>query len=203
MLPISSPDGRCVQVEVDGEGRWGGATATRSCCPTESGSRGDRPLPRARRAVEDHRRAPDLRQPRPRVRGPDAAGALVLHEAADDTERAPATRVDGPRRPIPQLRGRAGRRDREAMKGVADREGARSRRRVHVCERRRHARFPPRRPRSDAASQGPRRVSPARPRPSRRGGRPDRPVAADVRQRRGRARGYGGRPRVPGGVPGG
>ena len=73
---------------------------------------------------------------------------------------------------------------------------------LHLRERRRHARLPPRRPRRDAARQGSGRLPPARARARARGGvRPDRLHAAHVSERRGRAGGDGGRPALPGRLP--
>ena len=60
----------------------------------------------------------------------DAAGAVVLHEAADDAERAPRPMPTAARRALPQLRGRARRRHRPADEGRARGRGARLRRRA-------------------------------------------------------------------------
>ena len=203
MLPICSPD----RPLRSGRGRRRGAlgrVSRRRDRPLRRRAHpgGDGALPRAREPVQDPRRAPDLRQPRARVRRADAARALVLHEAADDPERASPAGADGEGRALPQLRGRA-RGDRgRADEGRADRAGARLRRRLHLRQRHRHARLPSRRPRRHAAGEGPRRLPPARAGARAGGGvRPHRLHAAHVPQRRGRAGSDGRRPAVHGRLP--
>ena len=90
------------------------------------------------------------------------------------------------------------------MKGVPMEETLALRRRVLLRERRRAARLPPRRPRLDAARQGPGRLPPPRPRAGaglRVGSL--RLHAAHVRQRRGRPGGDGRRRHLAGPVPAG
>ena len=87
--------------------------------------------------------------------------------------------------------GELARRRRPADEGRLDRRRARLRRRLHAGQRRRAARLPPRRPRLDAAGQGPGRLPADRPggRPAPTSSTPTRLHAAHVPQRRGRPAG--------------
>src|SRR6185312_15142991 len=157
------------------------------------GSRRD--LPRAGRADEDHRHASHLPEPCRGVRCTGAGRAVVLHEAAVHAERAPRPPAPPARRPLPELRGRGGGRDRPADARRARVRGARLRRRLRAGERRRAARLPPRRPRLHAAVEGAGRLLPDRPRTDGRGRlRTDRLPHPDLRERRCRPGRHGGRP---------
>ena len=122
----------------------------------------------------------------------------------------PPTTLNGHRRPIRMAKGArflnyegelavvVGR----AMKGVPIDEVLDHVAGLHVRERRRDARLPPRRPRLDAAREGAGRLPPARPGARAGGGvRPDRLHAPHVPERRRRPGGDGRRPPVPGRVP--
>ena len=89
-------------------------------------------LPGAGRADQDHRHAPHLSQPHRRVRRPGAGRAVVLHEAALDAERARRRSAPPPRRALPELRGRGGRRHRPRHARRARVRGARLRGRVRA-----------------------------------------------------------------------
>ena len=88
--PAPAPRASCVR---GGRRRasLGRVTAPTSSSTPASACRRGRPVPRAGRAVEDHRRPPHLPLAARRVRRRAHAGrAVVLHEAADDAERPPA-----------------------------------------------------------------------------------------------------------------
>ena len=204
MLPICSPDGRCVRVEIDGEERWGGIDGDEIVL--SDGVRipeADGVVPRARRA-------------RRKILAVHLTYGSRVREYDARTPPEPSyfmkppTTLNGHRRPVLMAKGArflnyegelaviVGRAD----EGRADRRGARLRRRLHLRQRHRHARLPPRRPRRDAAGEGPRRLPAARAGARAGGGvRPHRLHAAHVPQRRGRAGGDGGRPAVHGRVP--
>ena len=150
-----------VRIEIDGERRVGAPRGRPGRSPTTAASS---PPPTRRwlapvDALEDHRRPPHLPLAPGRVRGrADAGAAVLLPQAAEHAERAPASAAAPGRHAVPQLRGRArgGRRHAHARRRGARR--ARPRLRLRARQRRRTARLPPRRPRRDAARQGSGRV---------------------------------------------
>ena len=111
---------RRVRVEHAGEPVWGRLRGGADRARLGRADRERPPLPGAGRPVEDHRGPPDLPEPGRGVRRPHARGAVVLHEAADDAQRPPRRAAAPARRALPQLRGRAGRRDRPPHEGRRD-----------------------------------------------------------------------------------
>ena len=161
-MSLEVPD-RVVRVELEGEARWGRLVG--GSIVLDDGSELDEAEAlylAPGRADEDPRRPPHVPLARRGVRGADAARAVVLRQAADDAQRPPAPDPDGEGRAFPQLRGRARGRRRPAHERCPSRRSARSRRRLHVRERRRDARLPARRSRLDAAREGPGRLPPTR-----------------------------------------
>ena len=154
---------------------------------------GRRAVPGARRADQDPRRPPDLRAAAststPRAARPQPSYFLkpptTLNGHRGAVRRPAGTRFLNYEGELAVVIG-------ERMHGVGEDDALALRRRLHVRERRRAARLPPRRPRLDAARQGPGRLPAARPGAGPGGGvRPHRLHPAHVPQRRGRPGGAG------------
>ena len=201
--------GPAVRVEHDGAPAWGrrdGDAIVLADGTRDPGGARRRYLAPGR-ADEDHRRPPDLPQPDRRVRGAAPAVPVLLHEAADDAERPPRRRSaaqPAPRSSTTRASSRSsiGRRMQgvgidDALDHVAGYTCAND---VGLHDFRHADRGAMLRVKGQDGflPLGPR----ARP---RRGVRPHRLHAADVRQRRGRPGGDRGRPalarRLPAGRP--
>ena len=167
-------------------GRWCGGGRR----PSDPRGRGR--LPRAdRHPVEDPRGPPHLPLAGRGVRdGAPAGRALVLPQAAELALPPPRAGRSPARLPLPQLRGGDRRRDRRALPRRDRRGRPLPRARVHDRQRLRRARLPARRPRLDAAREGPGRLLPPRARARRRRRRrPRGPHHPHLGQRRARAGG--------------
>ena len=169
MPPISELAERRVRVEVDGEPRWGrrdGETIVLDDGPSVAEAEALYLAP-----VEPTKIFAVHLTYRSRV---EEYAARMPPEPSYFVK--PPTTLNGHRRPMRMAKGArflnyegelavvVGRR----MKGVPIDEALDVRRRLHLRERRRDARLPPRRPRGDAARQGPGRVPAARARSSSR-----------------------------------